>query len=356
MRLRNFLIVSLASLVCLSVAISQERRDTVREFLRDKFLFSQDDLAAVDSGKVVTKLFDSDSVSEIAIGGAAHLAVPYEFAAQVFQKIHRLMPNTSTRTTGRFHTPAVLADLNKLTAEANDLNALRNCTPGNCEEKLPVSTMKRFRTEIDWKARDSRTEAISLVKKILVDYVNSYREWGNTALVEYDDQDQPRLTADILDGIVQEQPNLFGFAPELSGYLKDYPKDTLAHSTDYLYWQQETDPGIKPTFVLNHATIYTPDTSKPVTLIATKQLYANHYFEGSLAVTALVGDTEKAVGCYILYLNRSFFDDLRKTGFLSFRSRVRDGISTKMKNDLISTIQQIRMLYGKEEPGDSGGE
>jgi hypothetical protein len=49
------------------------------------------------------------------------------------------------------------------------------------------------------------------------------------------------------------------------------------------------------------------------TLIASKQIYASHYFEASLELTALVEAKEPGEnsGFFLLYLNRSRLDNFR---------------------------------------------
>ena len=58
-----------------------------------------------------------------------------------------------------------------------------------------------------------------------------------------------------------------------------------------------------------------PDPAEIV--IASKQLYANHYFNGSLGLTFLFDHPlpNGKMGCYLIYVNRSRIDAL--DGFLS---------------------------------------
>jgi len=101
-----------------------------------------------------------------------------------------------------------------------------------------------------------------------------------------------------------------------------------------VYWSKEKF-GIQPVVSMTHVTIYPRrHGSANEVLIASKQLYASHYFESSLAFTMMI-PREGGDGCYLLYLNRSRTDTLR--GFLSgitrlfISGRVRDGAAKSLQ-------------------------
>jgi hypothetical protein len=107
--------------------------------------------------------------------------------------------------------------------------------------------------------------------------------------------------------------------PDLRDYLLRYPAVTLANSTDFLYWQ-EASFGLKPTIRINHVVIQ----DRPgETVIASKMLYASHYFWTALERRMLVPDPSRGKGFWLMTLNRSRSDGL--SGFVGrvVRSRVR---------------------------------
>lgn len=63
------------------------------------------------------------------------------------------------------------------------------------------------------------------------------------------------------------------------------------------------------------------------TLIAAKLLYADHYLDGALDLTAVVdqaGDQAAGpAGLYLVLLRRLHFDDLPSGGLMNVRGRVR---------------------------------
>lgn len=77
--------------------------------------------------------------------------------------------------------------------------------------------------------------------------------------------------------------------------------------------------------------------------MASKQIYADHYFEGALGLTVAVPNPETATpSMYLAYLNRSLIDALRRGGIVS------ETIRKKIQSGLIGSINQ-RMKTIKEE-------
>src|SRR6266487_1015918 len=69
--------------------------------------------------------------------------------------------------------------------------------------------------------------------------------------------------------------------------------------------------GLKPVIAINHIMIYIREQkSGPQVLIVSKQIYANHYFDSSLALTAFGSITDDSPKSYLFYENRSRLDGL----------------------------------------------
>jgi hypothetical protein len=173
--------------------------------------------------------------------------------------------------------------------------------------------IQRFAREVNWQAPDYAQQATQLFKTILLDYVRDYQARGNAALIEYNDKpDAVRLA--------EEQRQLTG----TSGYLNDIFANTLSTQTkpteELLVWSK-IKFGLKPVIAVNHVTIYKRDKELgPQVLAVSKQIYANHYFDSSLALTAFV--TVAGPTSYLVYENRSRADGL-------------DGPFSKLKRKLV---------------------
>jgi hypothetical protein len=74
-----------------------------------------------------------------------------------------------------------------------------------------------------------------------------------------------------------------------------------------VYWER-IDFGLKPTLRVNHAIAYRSSAAgSPAWIVAAKQLYASHYFNGGLGLSACVTDGGQATsqGFYLITLKAS---------------------------------------------------
>jgi hypothetical protein len=235
--------------------------------------------------------------------------VPADFFVDRFRDIESYKKGASILEVKKFSAPPKMEDLSQLTIDKNDLADLRNCKVGDCAVKLPSSVILRVQKEINWSSADAEQQATELARTVLLQYVQRYLAGGNEQLSEYSDKKQPLRVAEQFDAILKASPYIFAYDPEFYGYLSDYPKKHLDGVEDFLYWSKEKF-GLKPVISVTHVSIYRkPELS--VTLIASKQIYANHYFEASLGLTAaLAASKDPDPSFYLLYFNRSRSDAL----------------------------------------------
>jgi hypothetical protein len=186
----------------------------------------------------------------------------------------------------------------------------------------------------NWAAENYQGLAENLFKKMLIDYVGTYKTGGNRYLMNYADQKQVLKLSDDFSALLKESNYVTDYAPELANYIDRFPNAQLAGSENFVYWSKEKF-GIQPVLSMTHVTIYSRKRgNSSEVLIASKQLYATHYFESSLAFTMML-PREGGEGSYLLYLNRSRSDTLR--GFFSGITRlfisghVRDGAAKSLQ-------------------------
>jgi hypothetical protein len=227
----------------------------------------------------------------------------------------------------------LIADLDGLTIEPDDIDVLRKCKPGSCGVKLSSVSMENLVRGTNWASENYQGQAQSLFKNMLTDYVGSYMSGGNRRLVQYDDQKQPLKLTEDFSALLKESNYVTEYAPELANFIDKFPSAALSGSTSYVYWSKEKF-GIQPVMSMTHVTIYPRKRgSGNEVLIASKQIYASHYFESSLAFTMMI--PREGGGSYLLYLNRSRSDTLR--GFFSgitrmfISGRVRDGAAKSLQ-------------------------
>jgi hypothetical protein len=169
--------------------------------------------------------------------------------------------------------------------------------------------IERLHREVNWEAPDYRYQATQLLKQMLVDYVRDYRARGDSALIEYNDKtDEVRLAEE--HQLLMAAPSyintvLTEFRQHLNG-----TKPQISLVEDAIVWSK-IKFGLKPVITVSHIMVYQrAQKSGPQILIASKQIYANHYFDSSLALTAFVNIPGAGPESYLVYENRSRTDGL----------------------------------------------
>ena len=223
---------------------------------------------------------------------------------------------------GRFSQPPRVEDLARLTLDPSDFEAARECKPGDCDLKLARSAMDRIRREMDWKAADARARATDLMKRMLVEYIAAYQQGGTSEMATYIDKDRPLEVPAEYRKLLAASPYVMEYAPALHQYLENYPKASLPGAEDLFYWWKDKFAP-RPTISISHVTTWT-NPQRPVTVIASKRIYASHYFQAGLDLLAVVD--APGGGFYLMELYRARIDP--PTGMLSgvLLGKVRGGI------------------------------
>lgn len=302
-RSRHFPVLVVAcALICAaaSPAAAQTSLSELQKLLHEKSAFEATDFAALQRGEPVVRLTPAQDKREVAVSGLVTLrADAGEFLRSYRESLTR-KSNGAVMEIGTFGAVPVLADLGGLTLEPTDIEDLKECVVGDCELKLSAAMIQRFAREVNWQAPDYAQQATQLFKTMLLEYVKDYRSRGDAALIEYHDkQDEVRL--------VDEHEAL----RHASGYLSDVlPRAAteMQPLEELLVWSK-IKFGLKPVISINHVKIYKGDHELgPQILSVSKQIYANHYFNSSLALTGFV--TVAGPMSYLVYENRSRADGL----------------------------------------------
>jgi hypothetical protein len=346
----NATIALLYSLAVLQLAIgpvaaaAETQPFELHDFLLNNLGFSQEELSVMESGEVVAKILDTTLTPEVAIFGMVRVNVTREFFLQNYGSQVPFIENSSALEIGKFSNPPSSTDIENLTLEQNDLEALKNCRVDNCEVKLSARNMERFQKEVDWSAADRDEAAAALFRQMLLEYVQAYLIAGDSALTEYDDKNYPLRLAGEYKGLLKESPYLYVYVPEFHRYLEEFPRGQLSNVENVLYWLKE-DIGAKHAVVsLLHVVSYQPAEPDIDLVVACKQIYASHYFESSLGLTALVNDAQEGDSeSYLLYLSRSRIDSLRED-FKLLRSKIDRQIRSMLEGKMTSVKTKVEAL------------
>jgi len=275
--------------------------------------------AQLIAGAPVTKLLDADPSKEVAVFGAVWVNAPLERYLTAVRDIERFESGGAFTITKKVSTPPRLDDFAQLSLSDDDVRDLRSCRVSQCEVKLAASAIDRMRREIDWSKPDARDQANRLARQIAFDYVNEYLKGGNDALAVYRDADRPTFVAKEFEDLVTRLPELNDFVPKVRRYLLDFPNAALPDSESFIYWQ-DADFGLKPTIRINHL-VMAQDPQGAI--VASKMLYATHYFWTALELRVLVRDQQRGAGFWFVTESRSRSDGL--SGFVGrvIRGKVR---------------------------------
>src|SRR5215510_11295307 len=298
----NFLLCT--SLVCLAANTvwSQTSLTEFQKALQQKAAFEPTDFASLKLNQPVVRLAPTSDKREIAVSGLVNVRAGAEEFLRSYRESMTRKTNPAILEIGGFGSEPSVNDLDSLTLDTDDIEDLKDCVVGDCELKLSASMIQRFSKEIDWDAPGYQLAATNLFKQMLLDYVRDYRTRGEAALIEYNDKrDEVSLAT--------EQQALNAASSYVNGALAE-AKSNLQLAEDNIIWSK-IKFGLKPVIAINHVRIYRRNSDAgPQVLIASNQIYANHYFNASLALTAFVSIPGADQGSYLVYENRSRADGL----------------------------------------------
>lgn len=298
-------------------------------FLKKTIGLGPAQIAAIERGEVVTRQLPSGDKPEMAAFGAVMVQADKDSFLARFRNLADSRRAPSVLEIGRLSVPPRVEDLAGLMAEEGDLDALRKCRPGSCDVKLARSAMERLGREINWSAPDAKDRANTLLRQMLVDYASAYMKGGTAEMATYQDKEKALDASAEFRNVLAASPYLFEYAPEFHRYVEDYPRGRLEGAEDLFYWAKDKF-GPKPTVALYHVTLWR-DAARAV--IASKQIYASHYFQAGLDLTALV-DVPGKRAFYLMDLYRARVDP--PTGLLSgvLLGKIRGGIEQGVAESL----------------------
>lgn len=316
-----------------SRANAQARWTTLDDFLTRGIRLSAQETAGLDRGETIARVLPTGDGRDVAVFGAVQINVSRGFFADRQRDVTRAL-KTATRTkVQRFSEPAVASDAQLIEISNDDLKELRNCRPNDCNFKLPATDMQSFRTAMG-SGGDAKSRAKAYAAERMVEFVNDYRARGNAAMLVFDDRGSVR-SSDALIGLLRDSSYVFSAVPSLGQHLIDYPRSSLPDATDVIFWSRDEMPHLRPVLRITHQIMYAPSDRTDVTVIASKQIYANHYFEAGLeALAAVDRGASPSTGITVVAIRRYRFDHLPSGGLLNIRGRVTNGLRDNVSADL----------------------
>ena len=289
------------------------------------------------AGSPLARNLEADPAKEVALFGAIWIGAPVAKYVAALQDIENFEKGAGFRATKKVSDPARIEDFAELVLPVDDVQDLKACKVGDCELKVSGEVLARLKKEVDWTKPDAKAQVERLVRAMALDYVNRYREGGNSRLAVYRDANNPTFVANEFRELVSGMPELGEYVPDMRQYLLEYPRAPARPTTSFIYWQ-EAEFGLKATIRLNHVAI---QESQEATIVASKQLYSSHYFWTALELRALVPDPSRGQGFWFVNVNRSRSDGL--SGFVGriIRGKVRDGARKGIESALTAAKKTL---------------
>ena len=260
----------------------------MRDLLRDIAEASDSDWAAVTRGEPFAKVLATDS-REIAVAGAVRIAASSERLVDRYREVENLKRSAIVLDLGRLSKPPRAADLATVPLEDYSLD-LRDCRPGECRVRLGEPEIARFHREVDWACGElARAFADRLERG--PDGIRGGLQPRRTArrCPPLPTSEEPLSVPAELSLLVSRFGFLNAFAPAFYAYLREFGPGGPNGLDEVMYWSKE-DFGVRPVLRLSHQAIYR--ASPRAIVIATNQIYADHYLDAGLTLTMTIDATD----------------------------------------------------------------
>jgi hypothetical protein len=290
-------------LVCLAaatLAAAPRRAVDVRALLRDIAHFTDEDWANVERGVAVAKVLETDT-REIAVAGAVRVKAQRDRLVARVRDIDHLKRSDVVLDVGRFDNAPDAGDLARASFEPYNLD-LRDCRPGECRVRLSADDIARFQQNVDWRAADWQDRSARTWREVLAAHAAAYDHDGQPALPVYVNRVEPLSVASELSVLAGKFTFVSRFSGEFDRYLRQFGPAPPAGSLETIYWSKE-DFGVRRVFRISHQVIFpVPDA----VLVATNQVYADHYLDAALGLTIAVDASDGAgEAFYMIAVNRA---------------------------------------------------
>jgi hypothetical protein len=277
------------------------------------FDLSPAERAQLGGDKIVARVEIPDH-SEVALLAAVRVRTTPEAFRRCALDPRCLKDGENLLAAGRFSATPLARELEAVPLEEAELQPLRDCRPGDCRFRLSAEAMEGLRRAVDWSKSRPADAAARYLRAMLLAQAEAYLAEGNRALPRYENNDHPVHSGESLQELLARPLFLLDQAPELRRYLSAFPSPADADSLqEYLCWSKEKIWG-KRVVALDHVMVQEqPEGEAFRIVVASKKIYATHYFDSSLELLALEGKAGDDAATLILS-SRSRAD-IRTSGF-----------------------------------------
>src|SRR5215218_10283891 len=267
------------TLTCAALCAAQTPSEQSRAAVLKSASLTADEVSAVERGETVVKLLPVTDKREVAFCGVTRLRGE---PAALLAAFEGSLTRSNSRVIlggGRLSAPPSPEDLQSLWLDTRDVDEMKRCAADDCDVKLSAAMIGRLRSEVDWGAPGNGLRATRLYRQLLSDYARDYLARGDEALAGYERRAGALSPAEEQRALLDSLPYVGDSAPEFAAYLRSFPRAQLPGVENTLHWSK-VKFGFKPVIVVSHTATYTRQRGgDEQILVATKQLYANHYLD-----------------------------------------------------------------------------
>jgi hypothetical protein len=275
-------------------------------FLNPPFVFAPEAIRKLREGHPVVKILP-DETDEIAALAAIRLDAPAEALRVAVLDIERLKRSAEIMAIKKFSTPPVIEDLEDLVLDDQDMEDLRDCRPGDCGMKLAEPEIRALQQAQHLAGADARAAVQEKLRQLVLQRVLRYLRGGLENLPAYHDFENPVELQPVFSSLIGRLPFLYRKLPRFAAFVEHYPELSMPEITSFLYWSKEKI-GRRASVNVTHVSIWQGE--EPAVIVAAKQIFANHYTDGSLGLTMVLTGPAGSHS-YLVYVNRSHVDFLK---------------------------------------------
>src|SRR5262249_31349238 len=134
MRFRAWMVPGLATLLSVAVVTAGQSTDPFA-FFEPSVKLDERDRTRLARDEVIVRMLPADD-GHVAVFSATRLNAPPDALLQWTRAVESFRQGSQVVAVGRFSEPASDSDLDALTLDDDELNALRKCRVGSCDVKL----------------------------------------------------------------------------------------------------------------------------------------------------------------------------------------------------------------------------
>ena len=335
--------VMLKKLLVLVVLVATPQGDPFA-FFEPSFAVTQDDRRELARGEPVAHILGGADL-EIATFAAVPVTIDGDRLVAWMRRIGELKKSAYVLAIGRFSDPPRIADLADLSLDDDELMQLQSCRRQSCDLKLSAREMMQLQNAATAAPGDGKNATQQAFREVLLARLRLYLTAGEIAA--YEDAKMPVWPAARFASVLQHTVFLTAGWPRFAEHLRASPAPAAADVESFIYWSKERLAD-KAVVSMTHVSIMRGHgQGLPDVLVAGRQIFATHYFNASLGLTALMRG-ETGGPNYLVYVNRSELDVLDGP----FAGLIRWFIGKRLKAEAAGALVGLRRrLQGGDQIG-----